>query len=336
MKELIAKVVEGGRLSPEEAEKAMEMIMSGSATPAQIAGFLVALRMRGEAAEELAAFARVMRRFSAKINPRVEGRLVDTCGTGGDGMSTFNISTTSAFVVAGAGVCVAKHGNRGVSSGSGSADMLEALGVRIDLPPQEVERCIESLGIGFMFAPVFHSAMKHALGPRREIGIRTVFNLLGPLTNPAGAQAQVLGVYGESVVELVAGALQGLGTEHALVVHGEPGMDELSVCGSTKVAEVRRGRVEVYQLEPEEFGFSRAELEELRGGTPEENAELAVEVLSGRVEGPKREVVLLNAGAAVYVGGRAKSIASGISLAERSIDSGRALEKLEALRGFGG
>jgi len=333
MKEFIAKVVDGGRLSAEEAEGAMELIMSGSATPAQIASFITALRMRGESAEELAAFARVMRRFSARINPRVEGRLVDTCGTGGDASGTFNISTTAAFVAAGAGVYVAKHGNRGVSSRSGSADMLEALGVRIDLAPEQVERCIESTGMGFMFAPVFHSAMKHALAPRREIGIRTVFNLLGPLTNPAGAQAQVLGVYSEHVVELLAEALRELGTEHALVVHGYPGIDELSVCGSTRVAEVKG---EVYQVEPEEFGFSRVELKELRGGSAQENAELARRLLAGKVEGAKRDVVLLNAGAAVYVAGRAKSIASGISEAERSIDSGRAMEKLEALRSFGG
>ncbi len=336
MRELIAKVVAGERLSEQEAENAMELIMSGSATPAQIASFITALRMRGESAEELAAFARVMRRFSARIEPRVRGRLVDTCGTGGDGAETFNISTTAAFVAAGAGVPVAKHGNRGVSSRSGSADVLEALGVKIDLPPEAVKRCIESTGMGFMFAPVFHGAMRHALTPRREIGIRTVFNLLGPLTNPAGAQAQVLGVYSSEVVELVAEALRRLDTEHALVVHGSPGMDELSVCGATEVAEVRAGEVEVYEVEPEEFGLSRATLEELRGGNPQENAKLTEMLLSGEVEGPKREVVLLNAGAALYVAGRVKSIASGISEAERSIDSGSALEKLEVLRGFGG
>jgi len=331
MKEFISKVVEGKNLSGEEAEQAMKLIMSGQATPAQIAGFLTALRMKGETIDEIAAFARVMREFAVQINPRVQGRLVDTCGTGGDRVKTFNISTIAAFVVAGAGVAIAKHGNRSVTSKAGSADLLEALGVNLELPPERVESIIESTGIGFMFAPLFHGAMKHAIGPRREIGIRTVFNVLGPLTNPANAQAQVLGVFDAALVEPLARVLARLGVEHALVVHGLEGMDEISTCGETLVAELKGGEVETYRIAPEDFGIERASPEELAGRDAQGNAEIARALLQAEEEGARRDIVVLNAAAGIYVAGRAKSIDSAIGMAERSIDSGRAHEKLLAL-----
>ena len=331
MKEFISKVVEGKNLSGEEAEQAMKLIMSGQATPAQIAGFLTALRMKGETIDEIAAFARVMRQFAVQINPRVQGRLVDTCGTGGDRVKTFNISTIAAFVVAGAGVAIAKHGNRSVTSKAGSADLLEALGVNLELPPERVESIIESTGIGFMFAPLFHGAMKHAIGPRREIGIRTVFNVLGPLTNPANAQAQVLGVFDAALVEPLARVLDRLGVEHALVVHGLEGMDEISTCGETLVAELKGGEVETYRIAPEDFGIERASPEELAGRDAQGNAEIARALLQAEEEGARRDIVVLNAAAGIYVAGRAKSIDSAIGMAERSIDSGRAHEKLLAL-----
>ena len=331
MKEFISKVVEGKNLSGEEAEQAMKLIMSGQATPAQIAGFLTALRMKGETIDEIAAFARVMRQFAVQINPRVQGRLVDTCGTGGDRVKTFNISTIAAFVVAGAGVAIAKHGNRSVTSKAGSADLLEALGVNLELPPERVESIIESTGIGFMFAPLFHGAMKHAIGPRREIGIRTVFNVLGPLTNPANAQAQVLGVFDAALVEPLARVLARLGVEHALVVHGLEGMDEISTCGETLVAELKGGEVETYRIAPEDFGIERASPEELAGRDAQGNAEIARALLQAEEEGARRDIVVLNAAAGIYVAGRAKSIDSAIGMAERSIDSGRAHEKLLAL-----
>ncbi|WP_457555645.1 anthranilate phosphoribosyltransferase [Candidatus Pyrohabitans sp.] len=331
MKEFISKVVEGKNLSGEEAEQAMKLIMSGQATPAQIAGFLTALRMKGETIDEIAAFARVMREFAVRISPRVQGRLVDTCGTGGDRVKTFNISTIAAFVVAGAGVAIAKHGNRSVTSKAGSADLLEALGVNLELPPERVESIIESTGIGFMFAPLFHGAMKHAIGPRREIGIRTVFNVLGPLTNPANAQAQVLGVFDAALVEPLARVLARLGVEHALVVHGLEGMDEISTCGETLVAELKGGEVETYRIAPEDFGIERASPEELAGRDAQGNAEIARALLQAEEEGARRDIVVLNAAAGIYVAGRAKSIDSAIGMAERSIDSGRAHEKLLAL-----
>jgi len=331
MKEFISKVVEGRDLSEEEAEQAMRLIMSGEATPAQIGSFLTALRMKGETIEEIASFARVMRQFAARISPRVEGRLVDTCGTGGDRMKTFNISTIAAFVVAGAGVPIAKHGNRSVTSKAGSADLLEALGVNLNLTPEQVEGIIERIGIGFMFAPAFHGAMKHAIGPRKEIGIRTVFNVLGPLTNPANAQAQVLGVFDASLVEPIARVLSRLGVEHALVVHGLEGMDEISTCGETLVAELKGGEVETYTLSPEDFGIRRASPEELLGRDAQGNAAIARALLEEKETGARRDIVVLNAAAGIYVAGRAKSIDSAINLAEESIDSGRAYEKLLAL-----
>jgi anthranilate phosphoribosyltransferase len=331
MKEFISKLVEGEDLTREEAEEAMKLIMSGSATEAQIGGFLTALRMKGETMEEIAACARVMRAFAERITPRVRGTLVDTCGTGGDKIKTFNISTIAAFIAAGAGVPIAKHGNRSVTSKAGSADLLEALGVKIDCPPSVVERCIEKAGIGFMFAPVFHKAMKYAIGPRKEIGIRTVFNVLGPLTNPANAQAQLLGVYDAGLTPRIAGALGNLGVERAVVVHGLDGLDEISTLGGTQISELGEEGVRTYKVKPEEFGLKRASIGDLAGGDVEYNAKVALSLLKDGEKGPKRDVVTLNAGAAIYVGGKADSIKEGMALAEESIDSGKAYLKLAML-----
>jgi len=268
-----------------------------------------------------------MREFASRISPSVDGRLVDMCGTGGDVIKTFNISTTASFVVAAAGIPVAKHGNRSVTSKSGSADVLEALGARIDLKPGEVEHLIEEIGFGFMYAPVFHGAMKHALAPRKEIGIRTVFNLLGPLTNPASAKAQVMGVYDEELVMPVANVLKNLGVERAMVVHGAGGLDEASTFGPTYVCEVDDGRVRQYTLTPEELGLEKASVADLRGGDAKLNAEIAMKILGG-VRGPKRDVVLLNAACGIYVGGKASSLQEAMGVAAESVDSGAALEKL--------
>jgi anthranilate phosphoribosyltransferase len=331
MKELIAKVVEGMDLTREEAEAAMKKIMTGSATEAQIGAFLTALRMKGETMDEIAACAGVMRDFAERINPRVRGKLVDTCGTGGDKVKTFNISTIAAFVAAGAGVPIAKHGNRSVTSKAGSADLLEALGVKIDCQPDVVKRCIEKAGIGFMFAPVFHKAMKYAIKPRKEIGIRTVFNVLGPLTNPANAHAQLLGVFDASLTPKIAGALRNLGVERALVVHGLDGLDEISTLGGTQISELLDGEIRTYRIKPEEFGLRRASITDLAGGDADYNAKLTISLLKNGENGPKMDVVKLNAGAAIYVGGKADSIMEGMKLAEESIDSGKAYLKLAML-----
>jgi len=259
--------------------------------------------------------------------------VVDTCGTGGDRSKTFNISTTAAFVVAGCGIAVAKHGNRSVSSGCGSADVLQALGINIELRPAEVEECLKELGIGFLFAPLFHEAMKYALGPRREIGIRTIFNILGPLTNPANARAQVLGVYDPALTSIMAKVLGRLGSTHAFVVHGSDGLDEITITGETKVSEWYKGRVRNYTIKPQDFGIKKGRLKDLLGGGPEENAKILVGILEGK-KGPKRDIVLLNAAAAIIASGKAKGFKEGIKLAEESIDSGAARRKLEVLREF--
>ncbi|MDI6820191.1 MAG: anthranilate phosphoribosyltransferase [Candidatus Hodarchaeaceae archaeon] len=294
MHAIIGKLIDRKDLTDAEAEGAMKCIMSGEATPAQIGSFLTALRMKGETIAEITAFARVMREFAARINPNVNGLLVDTCGTGGDKIKTFNISTAATFVAAGAGVVIAKHGNRSVTSRAGSADVVEALGVRIDLQPREVKRVIEGTGIGFMFAPVFHGAMKHAIGPRREMGVRTVFNVLGPLTNPAGAQAQVVGVYDVALAEKLAHVLARLGCERAMVVHGLGGLDEISTIGVTQISEVFDGGVRSYTISPEDFGIRRASPHAIAGEDAAENALTMLRVLRGE-EGPKRDIVLLNA-----------------------------------------
>jgi len=329
IKEAIAKLVERIDLTEEEMVSVMNQIMTGEATPLQIAAFLTALRMKGEKVQEITGAARVMREKAHHIKVKAE-RVLDTCGTGGDQKGTFNVSTTSAFVVAGAGVAVAKHGNRSVSSRSGSADVLAALGVKVDAPREKVEECLEKIGIGFLFAPLLHEAMKYAVQPRREIGIRTIFNLLGPLTNPALATHQLVGIYDGALTTLVAQVLKNLGSVRALVVHGMEGMDEISLSGPTRVAELRDGQVRDYTIAPEEVGLKRCRLEEVRGGTPEECAQIVRAVLQGD-KGPKRDMVLFNSGAALYVSGVADSIVQAIPLAAESIDSGKARKKLEQL-----
>ena len=328
IKEAIAALVSGRSLTMEEAASVMEEIMNGEVTPAQFGAFVTALRLKGETVDEITGLARTMRAKAVPVT--VAGPVVDTCGTGGDGSATFNISTTAAFVVAGAGLKVAKHGNRAMSSQCGSADVLEALGVRLDLTAEQVQRCLEEVGMGFMFAPVFHPAMKYAAVPRREIGIRTVFNIVGPLTNPAGAEAQVLGVADGSLVEKLARVLQNLGCHHALVVHGEDGLDEITLTGKTRVCELKDGRINSYTLSPEDFGLSRAGLDSLRGGTVDENAALLRSILDG-APGPQRDVVLLNAAAALVAGDRVETLQQGAELAREALESGRALAKLEQL-----
>ena len=330
IREAIAAVVSGRSLDLMEAAAVMRQIMEGEATPAQIAALVVAMRMKGETPEELTGFAETMLSHAVRIESGAE---LDTCGTGGDGSHTFNISTTAAFVAAGAGVRVAKHGNRAMSSMCGSADVLGALGVKLDLEPRAVERCIREIGMGFLFAPVFHPAMKHAAAPRREIGIRTMFNVLGPLCNPAGASAQLLGVADETLVEKMATVLYRLGFDRAMVVHGEDGLDELTLSQKSVVCELTNERLQTYEISPEDYGLPRASKEDLMGGSSEENAQMLREVLSGST-GPRRDVVLLNAGAALYVAGRAGSVQEGIALAARTIDSGRALAKLHQLVDF--
>lgn len=329
IREAIENLVNRRNLSEAETTEVMNQIMTGEATPLQVASFLTALRMKGETVEEITGAAKVMRAKAHRV--KVGGKTVlDTCGTGGDQKGTFNISTTAAFVVAGAGVDVAKHGNRSVSSQSGSADVLGALGVKVDAPRERVEQCIAEIGIGFLFAPLLHEAMKYAVQPRRDIGIRTVFNLLGPLTNPAMATHQLLGLYSGELVGLVAHVLKNLGSVRALAVHGLEGLDEISLCGPTKVAELRDGAVKEYTIEPEQFGLKRCPLSELNGGSAEQSAGIVRSVLDG-AKGPKRDVILLNSGAALYVAGRADTIKDGMAVAAESIDSGKALQKLDRL-----
>jgi len=325
----INQVIEGKNLSEAQAEAVMGQIMTGQATPAQIGGLLVALRLKGETVDEVTGFARAMRENAIPIHSR-HPLLVDTCGTGGDGSGTFNISTTAAFVVAGAGLPVAKHGNRAVSSKCGSADVLQELGVNLDLTPDRVSVCIDKVGIGFLFAPKLHPAMKHAIGPRREMGVRTVFNILGPLTNPAGAQVQVLGVYDGALTEMMAQVLGSLGSRGAFVVHGHGGQDELSTTGPNKVSQLKDGRVKTYTLDPQELGLPRAQMAELKGGKAAENARITRSVLAGE-KGPRRDVVLLNAAASLVAGGTAENFQEGIRQAIESIDSGAARAKLDAM-----
>lgn len=326
---LLEKTLEGKDLSPDEAEAALKGMFT-DATEAQIGGMLAAMRAKGETPEEVAGFARAMRKAALSIDPDVEGRLIDTCGTGGDELDTFNISTAAA-IVASAETPVAKHGNYSVSSRSGSADVLKSLGVDIEADPKDVEKSIERNGVGFMLAPRFHPAMEAVIGPRKELGVRTVFNLLGPLTNPAGAEAQVVGVFDPGLTEMVAETQERLGSKHSLVVHGS-GTDEMALHGPTKVTEQKPSTVETYEVEPEDFGLERCGLHELTGGSPEENADLLLGIFEGGVEGAERDVVALNAGAALYVAGR-PSVESGIRAAERAIDSGDALRQLQKLAG---
>jgi anthranilate phosphoribosyltransferase len=329
IREAIEKLVNRDSLSEAATVDVMNQIMTGEATPLQVASFLTALRMKGETVEEITGAARVMRAKAHRVQVGSKN-VLDTCGTGGDQKGTFNISTTSAFVVAGAGVDVAKHGNRSVSSQSGSADVLAALGVKVDAPKERVEACIQKIGIGFLFAPLLHEAMKYAVQPRRDIGIRTIFNLLGPLTNPAMARYQIIGLYSGELVTMIAHVLKNLGGQRAMVVHGLDGLDEISLCGPTKVAELRDGQVKEYEIRPESLGLKTCRLEDLHGGSADQSASIVRAILQGR-SGPARDVVLLNSGAALYVSGKAETLAHGMRLAAESIDSGKARQKLEQL-----
>ncbi len=325
----IARVVAGADLDAAEMSAAFRSIMEGEATPAQIGGLLVALRVKGETVTEIAAAAQVMREFALKVDVAPE-RLVDTCGTGGDGAGLFNVSTAAAFVVAAAGGRVAKHGNRSVSSASGSADVLEALGVRIELPPPAIARCIDAVGFGFLFAPAHHRATRHALGPRRELGIRTLFNLLGPLTNPARPPHQVVGVYSAALVEPIAQVLGLLGSRHVLVVHADDGLDEISLGAATQVAELKDGAVHCYRIEPEQFGLARVPSTQLAVTDPLASMSVLRAVLAGE-PGPAGGIVALNAGAALYVAGLAGSLEDGVARAQDLLASGAALERVHAL-----
>jgi len=331
--EAVRALVDRKDLSRIEAAAAMEAIMSGAATNAQIAAFLTALRMKGETVEELIGFAQVMRQKAVKVRTRAgevvgatgtdREMLIDTAGTGGDASGTFNVSTATAFVVAGAGLKVAKHGNRSVSSLCGSADVVETLGINIELPPAKVARCVDEVGIGFLYAPLLHTAMKHVMAARREMGIRTVFNMLGPLTNPAGANAQVIGVYSDALTEPLARVLAELGTLRAFVVHGADGLDEISNTGPSHISEVHEGVVRSSTVRPEDFGLPRASIQDLRGGDRAENALIIRQVLAGEA-GPRRDIVLMNAAAGLVVGGKARDLKEGVGLAAQSIDSGAA------------
>ena len=344
LKTAIQMVVDGADLSEEEMEAAMDVIMSGQATPAQIGAFITALRLKGETIEEITGAARVMRRKATRIHvgnslvsvDRDEidldlETIVDTCGTGGDGTNTFNVSTTTALVVAGCGLRVAKHGNRSVSSLCGSADVIERLGVNLEVPPEVVQECVNQAGIGFLYAPALHGAMKFAIGPRREIGIRSIFNILGPLTNPAGANVQVLGVYAKELTSILAEVLNRLGSRSAFVVHGEDSLDEISITGPTVVSELKKGQVSTYTIEPEQFGLRRASINEIKGGDAQENALIVLRVLQGE-QGARRDIVLFNGAAALVAAGRAAHFQEGIKQAAEAIDSGQALKKLERLK----
>lgn len=346
IRKAIARVVEREDLSESEMIEVMDQIMSGGATPAQIACFITALRMKGETVDEITGAARVMRdrALPIRVGKSVldldrddinldRETILDTCGTGGSGTNSFNISTTVAFIVSACGVKVAKHGNRAVSSSCGSADVLEALGVNLNVTPETVERCINEIGIGFLFAPALHGAMKHAIGPRREIGIRTIFNILGPLTNPAAADCQVLGVYREDLVEKLAHVLQKLGCRSGFVVHGLDGMDEITLAGDTRIARVTREGVEVSLISPEQFGLQRSTPSELRGGDALSNAVIVKDILAG-VDGAKRRIVLLNAAFALLAAGKAVDVMDGLKIAAETIDSGRAAKQLEKLVAF--
>ena len=329
IKEAIKLLVEGKDLSEEQMTGAMKDIMEGKATDAQIGAFLTALRMKGETVEEITGAAKVMREKVTSI--KAPAYTIDTCGTGGDMSHTFNISTTTALIVAACGVPVAKHGNRSVSSSCGSADVLEALGIKIDLEPQKVEKCLEETGFGFMFAPLFHPAMKFAIGPRKEMGIRTIFNILGPMTNPAGAERQVLGVFSDKLTEPMAKVLGNLGVKHAFVVHGEDGLDEITITDKTRVTELKNGNIDTYFISPEDFHFKKAEKDDLKGGNAGENAEIVIDILKGE-KGPKRDIVLMNAAAALVAGEKAKDFNEAAAIAAKAIDSGAALKKLEEVK----
>lgn len=329
IQDVIQQLLAGNDLDSDTARTVMDQIMSGNATDAQIGGFLIALRCKGETVDEIAGFAEVMRE---KATPIEGGKsTIDTCGTGGDGSGTFNISTTVAFVAAGAGLTVAKHGNRAMSSQCGSADVLQALGVNVEVSPELVSRCLDEAGIGFLFAPMLHGAMRHAIGPRKELATRTVFNVLGPLTNPAGARRQLLGVYAAELTPKLAGVLQVLGSERAFVVHGSDGLDEITSTGPSTVTELKEGRLDTYEVQPADFGFEIATAADLKGGNAAQNARMLSSVLDGD-KGPPREIVIMNAAAAVAAGGLADDLQQGASVAAEAIDSGKARAALEKLK----
>ena len=341
--EAIKKTVDRQHLSVEEAEAVLDQIMTGQCSDAQIAALLTALRMKGETVDELTGFARVMRRKAAVVRPRLQvstemggterEALIDTCGTGGDISGSFNISTATAFVVAGCGIRVAKHGNRSVSSQCGSADVVAALGVKIEIEPERIAQAIDKVGIGFLHAPLLHEAMKYVAIARRQMGIRTIFNMLGPLTNPAGANTQVIGVYARHLTEVLAEVLNALGTTRALVVHGSDGLDEITISGESKITELKDAKLATYSISPEDFGLKRSRLEEIRGGDARQNSQIILEVLRGNA-GARRDVVLMNAAAALVASSRASDFKEGAKLAIDSIDSGRAMAKLEQLIEF--
>ncbi len=328
-KDFLAKLPDRIDLTEQEAEEAMREIMHGHATDAQIAAYLMGLRMKGETIEEITGSVRAMRDLAIRV-PISSTQVVDTCGTGGDGSNTFNISTATAFVVAGAGITVAKHGNRSVSSRSGSADVLSALGVNLDLPPEKVGACINEVGVGFLFAPLYHGAMKHSAKPRADMGIRTLMNIMGPLSNPAGATIQVLGVYDPALTEKLAQVLMRLGTQHCFVLHGMDGLDEISLTGPTTIAEGKKGRVASYVVRPEDFGLQPVHPKELLGGEPKENAKIIQDILRGSL-GPKRDIVLMNAAPALVACNKASSLKTAFEEAGRILDSGAPFEKLEQL-----
>jgi anthranilate phosphoribosyltransferase len=333
VREAIARLVEGVSLAEAEMEAVVTELMHGEATPAQIAGLLIALRMKGETVDELTGAARAMRANALRVHPHARV-IVDTCGTGGDAAGTFNVSTAAAFIAAGAGITVAKHGNRAMSGRVGGADVLEALGVNITLPADRVADCIDEVGIGFLFAQTFHPAMKYAAAPRRELGVRTLFNLIGPLSNPAGAQRQVVGVFSSKWTDPLARSLHRLGSEHALVVAGADGLDEISLTDATRVSELRDGEIRAYEITPEEFGLRRCRVDDLAGGDREQAARHVRDVLSGAADSCRNDFALLNAAAAIYVGGGAPSITDGLEKARESIRTGSAARKLAALVEF--
>jgi len=329
IQDAIQTVINKTDLSKDEMRSVMNNIMTGECTDAQIAGFLVGLRSKGETVDEITAAANVMRELASRVHINHDN-LIDTCGTGGDGHNTFNISTTAAFVVAAAGGYVAKHGNRSVSSKSGSADVLETAGVKLELTPEQVAQCVEEIGIGFMFAPMHHSAMKHAIGARKELGVRTVFNVLGPLTNPAGAKRQVMGVFSHDWLETLANVLKNLGSEQVMIVHSEDGMDEISISAATNIAELKDGEIKTYKIEPEQFGMQRADISTLAVNNVEESFKVMQAVLDNQ-GGPTQDIVLLNAGAAIYTAGIEDSLESGIASARQVIENGSARAKLDQL-----
>jgi anthranilate phosphoribosyltransferase len=335
--EAIKKVIDCKHLTVAEAEAVLEQIMTGQCTQAQIASLLTGLRMKGETVDELTGFVKVMRRKAHAVRPLAFSKaneiLIDTCGTGGDVSGSFNISTAAAFVVAGCGLRVAKHGNRSASSRCGSADVMEALGVKIALAPEQIASCIDEVGIGFLPAMLLHEAMKHVAPVRKELGVRTIFNMLGPMTNPAGANAQVIGVYAKDLTEMFAQTLKSLGSVRALVVHGSDGLDEITITGESRITELQNGEVKTYNIQPEDFGFARATLEEIKGGDANRNAEIILSVLGGE-RNARRNIVLLNAAAAIVVGNKVNDFQEGIRLAADSIDSGAALSKLQQLIEF--